>query len=163
MDDLIRAIAVARLEIDGVYQEDKHDALFGNAGSSADLRTPDLFPDYLVEMEAGQLDSAEYAAVTDGLAAGLPLKVLVQTNDILDPPPFGPTHFGFGQRGRQLANIAIGLSDVYVLQAPGSHLLKLSDRLQSGLQYRGPASSMCSPVRPDTPGSSAVPGRRGRS
>jgi hypothetical protein len=138
MDDLIRAVDVARLEIEGLYREDTHDALLAKASPGADHEATNRFPDYLVQIDADQLDAQESSAIVDGLAAGLPLKVLVHTDDVLDSAPFGATHFGFGLRGRQLVNVAIGLNDVYVLQAPGSHLLKLSQDLQTGLRYQGP-------------------------
>jgi hypothetical protein len=140
MRDIVIAMQIARLEIDGTYHEATHDALFEAAGA-AGLDEPEsaVFPDYLVTIESDQLDPVEQTALMEGLAAGLPLKVLVQTNDILDTSSHGPTHFGFGLRSRQLTNMAIGLNEVYAYQAPSSHLLKTADALRKGIDYRGPA------------------------
>ncbi len=43
-----------------------------------------LFPDYLVCVNARRLDAAEMSTLAEILSAGLPMKVLVQTDDILD-------------------------------------------------------------------------------
>ncbi|HEX9277376.1 MAG TPA: hypothetical protein VGA51_13385, partial [Casimicrobiaceae bacterium] len=111
-----RAIAVAELEIAGEFREARHAAFFETYGADGlDPADQALFPDYLVCVNARQLDAAETSTLVEILSAGLPMKVLVQTDDILDESPLGSGHLGFGLRSRQLAHVAIGLSDVYVL------------------------------------------------
>ena len=140
MTELVRAIDVARLESDGRYQGSAHEGLFDAPGRrDLDASQLRLFPDYLVEIDADNLDAVEHTALMDALAAGVPIKVLVQTNDLLDVAPVGRAHFGFGRRGRQLVNTAIGLPNVFVLQAPASHLLDAADGVRAGLRYAGPA------------------------
>jgi hypothetical protein len=42
-------------------------------------------------------------------------------------------------RSRQIANMAIGLNEVYVLQSSNSNLYRFRERMLRGLAYRGPA------------------------
>src|SRR6266540_1912500 len=135
-----RAIAVAELEIAGEFREARHAAFFETYGADGlDPADQALFPDYLVCVNARQLDAAETSTLVEILSAGLPMKVLVQTDDILDESPLGSGHLGFGLRSRQLAHVAIGLSDVYVLQSAGSNLFQFRERLRDGFAYPGPA------------------------
>lgn len=136
LTELVKAMRVARLEIDGLYQEDTHDTLLT---SSLEPGAMAFFPGYLIEIDADRVDPIQYDALSDVLAAGLPLKVLVQTHDVLDASPLDPTHFGFGRRIHQLTNMALSLQDAYVLQAPVSHLFKRLDAVRRGLEYPGPA------------------------
>ncbi len=140
MERLARAIAVARLEIDGEYSEPRHDALFERlAAAGLDLRDMAMFPDYLVCVNERDLRETEHGELMEILASGLPMRILVQTDDILAPPILDTGHQAFGARGRRFANMAIGLRDVYVLQAPGSHLPRLSDRIARAMSHPGPA------------------------
>ena len=139
--ELARAIAVAKLEIDAQYREDRHDALFAAMGDDQlDGAEMALLPDYLVCLGAAQLQGAESERLMEILSAGLPVKVLTQTDDLLEEAALGgDAHLGFGLRGKQLANLAIGLNEVYVLQAPASHLYQFRERIVRGMHYAGPA------------------------
>jgi hypothetical protein len=135
-----RAIVVAELEIAGEFRETRHAAFFETYGvDGLDPVDQALFPDYLVCMNARQLDAAETSTLVEILSAGLPMKVLVQTDDILDESPLGGGHLGFGLRTRQLAHTAIGLSDVYVLQSASSNLFQFRRQVHNGFVYPGPA------------------------
>ena len=139
--ELAKAIAVAELEIDAQYSEARHDALFAEFGADG-LDTQDMarFPDYLVCVGAARLQGAENDTLMEILSAGLPMKVLVQTDDILEETGIGgDAHLAFGLRSKQLANMAIGLNEVYVLQASGSHLFQFRERILKGLACAGPA------------------------
>ena len=138
--DVARAMAVAELEIAGEFRETRHAALFETYG--ADGPEPGdraLFPDYLVCVNVRQLAAVETSTLAEILSAGLPMKILVQTDDILDESPPGSGHLGFGLRSRQLTPMAIGLGDVYVLQSASSNLFQFRGHLRSGLTYPGPA------------------------
>ena len=76
------------------------------------------------------------------LSSDLPVKVLVETEVLLDPG-----HFGFGMRSTQLASTAVGLVDVFALQTTSSNLYQLRERLLAGLQYAGRRSSASSRAR----------------
>ncbi len=135
-----RAIAVAELEIAGEFREAGYSAFFDSYGADGlDPADQALFPDYLICVNARRLDASETATLTELLSARLPMKVLVQTDDILDESSFGSSHLGFGLRSRQLANMAIGLSDVYVLQSASSNLFQFRGCLRNGIAYPGPA------------------------
>ena len=135
--EFVRAIAIAELEIKGEYNEQKHDPLFESFGENGlDPKELALFPDYLVCVNAA---SAESDTLTEILGAGLAMKILVQSDDILGAAPSGNGHLGLGLRSRQFASIAMGLNEVYVLQASGSKLFQLREELLRGLEYQGPA------------------------
>jgi len=138
--ELARAIAVAELEIDGQYSEAKHDALFEQFGANG-LDPQDLapFPDYLVCVNAGKLQAQEHAQLMEILSSGLPIKVLLQIDDILGESTSGEGSLTAGMRSRQIANMAIGLNEVYVLQSASSNLFRFRERMLRGLTYRGPA------------------------
>ncbi|HEX5864776.1 MAG TPA: hypothetical protein VF014_11095 [Casimicrobiaceae bacterium] len=135
-----RAMAVAELEIAGEFREARHAGLFETYGADGlDPADQALFPDYLVCVNVQQLDAAETFTLSEILSAGLPMKVLVQTDDILEESPGGGGHFGFGLRSRQVAHTALGLNDVYVLQSASSNLFQFRRQLRNGFEYAGPA------------------------
>ena len=138
--ELARAIAIAELEIDGQYSESKHDALFEQFGANG-LDPQDLapFPDYLVSVNAEKMQAVEHAQLLEILSSGLPIKVLLQIDDILEQSQNGDGNLTSGLRSRQIANMAIGLNEVYVLQSASSNLYRFRERMLRGLTYRGPA------------------------
>ena len=138
--EVVKAIAVAELETDGRYLERDHDAFFDDFDAHA-LSADDLalFPDYLVCIASGRNDTPENAALMDLLSAGVPVKVLVESGDLLEEAAAGAGHFAFGVRSTRLANTATGLGGVFVVQAPSSHLYALRDTLERAFAHRGAA------------------------
>ncbi len=139
--ELAKSIAVAELEVAGEYREDKHDALFKDFGAGH-LGEEELshFPDYLVCLSAAGLQAAETDRLMEMLSAGLPVKILVQTDDLLEESTIARDgHFALGMRAKQLASMAIGLNDVFVLQSSSSNLFQFRDRIMKGMSYTGPA------------------------
>jgi hypothetical protein len=135
--ELARAIAMARLEVAGEYNEAEHDALF--AGSGNGHAGPWLNadgPSYLVCLTDREPTPDEAAQLLDALGAGLPFKVLVQTDDLLAAAD-GVAALGLAVR--PLAATALSLGDVYVLQAGASQLFGQLARIQAGLACNGPA------------------------
>jgi len=127
--ELVKAMSIAELEADGRYAASEHDAIFEDFDEESLAREDlALFPDYLV-----CVDGDQSAAVMELLSSDLPVKVLVETDVLLDPG-----HFGFGMRTTQLATTAVGLVDVFALQTTSSNLYQLRERLLAGLQYPGP-------------------------
>ena len=138
--ELAKALAVAELEIKGEYKDTSHDDYFSAYGSDGlDPEELALFPDYLVCVNAAALDAVESATLLELLSAGLPVKVMVQTDDILEESQLGDGHLSFGTKSRQLANMAIGLHEVFVLQSAASNLVQMRERIERGLAYAGPA------------------------
>ena len=139
--ELARSIAIAELEVQGEYREAVHDDLFKDFGDD-NLGEESLshFPDYLVCLQADRLQAAETDKLMEMLSAGLPVKILVQTDDLLEESTIARDgHFALGMRAKQLANMAIGLNDVYVLQSSSSNLFQFRDRVLKGMSYAGPA------------------------
>jgi hypothetical protein len=137
---LARAIAIARLEADGAYAEARHDPFFADFGANGlDAGDAALFPDYLVCLRAADMTPAESELVLGAVAAGMPAKILVQSDDVLDLAPIGGDHLGVGLRSRQLVNATMGLATAYVLQSTSSNLYRFRDRILRGLAFPGAA------------------------
>ena len=96
-----------------------------------------MFPDYLVCIPLDRNDAPENAGLMDILSAGLPVKVLVETSDLLEEAPVGTGHFAFGVRSSRLANTATGLGGVFVVQTASSNLYALGERLAKAFAHRG--------------------------
>ncbi|MFN7087214.1 MAG: ferredoxin [Burkholderiales bacterium] len=138
MAELVKAMAIAELEVAGRYFEAEHDAFFADFDEqSLGISELAMFPDYLVVIDAA--DTATNAKLMEVLSSELPVKVLAQTSDIVEQPSLGEGHFPFGVRSVQLASTAIGLGDVFVLQAGASMLYQMRERIHRGLTYPGPA------------------------
>ena len=136
--ELLEAMAIAELEVDGTYVEDKHDVVFASfdAGSLSP-RDVALFPDYLVTIdECGT--SLDHAALMDALSSDVPLKVLLQVGDLAEEAPAGNGRAS-GLRGTQLATLAMALGETFVLQSVSSNLYQLRERVLRALSFAGPA------------------------
>ena len=140
MADLVRAMTAAELEIEGALGGSRLDTLDRQLGDHGlDARDRAQFPDYLVCINAQDLQAMEYDALMEIYASGVPMKVLVQTDDLLPMRLDGTGHPAFGARSRQLASAAIGLNEVYVLQSASSNLVRCRDRILDAMNYAGPA------------------------
>ena len=138
--ELVRAVAMAEMEIKGEYNAAKHDPIFESFGENGlDANEMALFPDYLVCINACQMIGSEQDALDQILSAELPIKVLVQTDDLLEASPVDRSHLIFSLRSQQLASKALGLCGVFVLQTPASNLYSLRAQIQRGLDFQGPA------------------------
>ena len=84
-------------------------------------------------------DAPENANLMEMLSSGLPVKVLVQTSDLLEEASIGTGHFAFGVRSARLATAAMGLGGMFVLQSPSANLFALRAQIGRGLACRGPA------------------------
>lgn len=138
--ELLKAIAVAELEVAGRYVEAEHDAVFQRYG--VDMLGADdfaLLPDSLVCIPPDRNDAPENAKLLDMLSSGMPAKVLVQVSDLLEEAAFGTGHFAFGVRAARLATTAMGLGGMYVLQCASSALPALKARVAGGMASRSPA------------------------
>jgi predicted ArsR family transcriptional regulator len=138
--NLAKAMAMAELEIKGEYNEAKHDPLFASfGGNGLDASEMAIFPDILVCINADALAGSERNALEEILSADLPIKIVVRTDDVIEESPVSDSHLAFSLRSRQLANMALGMNEVFVLQSPASNLYQLAGPIQRGLDYPGPA------------------------
>jgi len=137
---LARALAVGALEAEGEYSEARHDAIFADFGADG-LGAEELaqFPDFFVCLNETALNAPENQALAEMLSGGLPVKLLMQTDDLLEAPLAGSGHLAMGSRGRQFANMALGLNEVYVLQSASSNLVALRAQIERAMRYAGPA------------------------
>ncbi len=136
---LVKAMAIAELELDNRYREARHDEFFAGF-DAATLVAEDFahFPVYLVSLRERDLDAAARARLLELCGSPLPIKVVVHTEDLLN---------GAGRIGGQftlggspdLGRLALGLGSAFVLQAPASSLYPLSDAIARGLSFGGPA------------------------
>lgn len=151
-----RALAVAELEVRGEYDEARHDRLFAAFGEDGlDPREAQIFPDMLVRTHATRCDADELDALAEILALNLPIKILVQTDDVIEPSPLAHGHLAFAPRSRQLAQTALGVDGVFVMQAPAAALYPLAGAIARGFAHPGP--SLFSIFSGATPGRGQVP------
>jgi len=138
---LSNALAIADLEVRGEYL-DSHDALFAT-GDDGEPRLDEehaaQFPEYLVCLNLSTMSPAELSMLMEMLALRLPMKVLLQTDDLLEDSALLDGRFALDLRARQVAQMAMALGDVFVLQAPASHLQPVAPALINGLRCGGPA------------------------
>src|SRR5450759_2225933 len=140
MIELAKAIAIARLEIESEYSEARHDAFFGEFGDNGlDPEELALFPDYLICLRAADLAASESDLILQAFVAGMPAKIVVQTDDLLEQSPIGSEYMISGLRGKQPASTAIGFGAYYVLQSSSSGLFRLREQILRGISYHGPA------------------------
>ena len=140
MASLMRAITAAELEIEGELSGSRHQALLRQFGEHGlDARELAQFPDYLVSINVRDLKAEEDDELMEMLSRGLPVKVLVRTDDLLPEPLDSTGYLAFGARSRQIANMAIGLNEVFVLQSASSNLMRCRGRLLKAMNYAGPA------------------------
>lgn len=155
--EVAKAFAIAKLEAKGDYRESIHDVLFQEFGATGlDASDLALLPDSIVCLRSGDVTPEEATLMVDLLASGLPFKVLLHTEDLLEPSPVTEGHFGLGTRSRQAVHTALGLTDVFVLQASASRLYRVRDALARGMEFGGP--SLFSVFAANTESTFEVPG-----
>lgn len=128
---LARAMLVATLEVEGTYREEVHGPLFDGL-DEADFLEVARFPDFLVHVRADRLSAAESGEILAALASGVPIKVLLQTDDLLGGIADSPA-------AADLAGAAVGLGRATVLQASTALLPRYAERLDRALRVRAPA------------------------
>lgn len=156
MAELVKAMSIAELECDGRYDEAHHDAFFERFDeSSLSAKDMEIFPDYCVCLRNRPTATTADANLLALLSSGISVKVLVETDDILQESAIGRGDFAFGVRNVQLASLAIGLTETFVLQSASSNLLQLHDRIRKGLTV--PTAALFSVYTPAAPPSSDLP------
>jgi hypothetical protein len=137
--DLVRAMAIAELEIEGRYVEATHDPFFADFDeSSVGAEDLGLFPDTLVCIGSESLQGAENAGLMEILASEMPIKMVVQVSDVIEESALCARR-GSVSPAAQLGKLAMGLGTAYVLQSSSSHLYQARRRILAGLGYTGPA------------------------
>lgn len=139
MATLVKAISIAELEIENRYEPLQHDHFYDQFDEEH-LSVEDIaqFPCYLLVLENAQTPEIQHT-ILDILRSGLPFKVVAQQDDIIGDLANVVGQQSFAVQGQQLARMASGLSDVFVLQASVSSLYKLRNPLLNGLNSELPA------------------------
>ena len=138
--ELAKAMSMAELEIAGEYDEARHDAVFADFGAGGlDPAQAARFPAYLVRIDAARMTPTESALAIEAMDAGLPLKLLLQSDDILAPASLGDGACSLGLANRQLAGAALAAGNVFVLQASAAQMFRCRDKVYAGLAAEGPA------------------------
>lgn len=131
---LCRAMAIAELESEGRYDEHRHDAVFAAFGHRGlEPSDTERLPTPFVAVNAATVSADEIEAILDVMGAGIPIKVLVQSDDILGRGGEGL------RRLNDLAFAALRLANTFVVQATASELFRLRDRLARAMAAPGPA------------------------
>ncbi len=149
---LVSAITVAELEAAGEYVEGLHDGYI-NGFDEGSVTADDLarFPSYLVRLDHAHV-TAGRSQLLEALSSGAPLKILVETGDLLDRSPAGDVSLSLDAH---LATAAIALGDVFVVQSASSHLYRMRATLAAAMSCAGPA--LVSVFSGTSPGHTAPP------
>ena len=135
-----RAFAAAGLEAQGQYDAARHDALFHQLADTP-LTRDELapFPSLCVCLREGDLDATARAELVELLMSGAPVKVMLQFDDLL---PASATTDGSGDvacRADAFTGLALGLGNVFVLQACASALPHMGPEVRRAMAWPGPA------------------------
>ena len=139
MAEVAKAVVLAGLEVEGEYQGGEHDAVFEALGAADLEKELAAFPDLLVRLDADRMEAAEGAALMEVFTQGLPLKILLQTDDAAGFAPVADARAPAGVSVRQMATGAVGAGGVFVLQSACSHLYRSREGIVRGMGFAGPA------------------------
>jgi ferredoxin len=138
--ELAKAVVMAELEVNGEYNEAWHDSFFADLDANGlGGVDADLFPDYLICLRPREMRAQDYDTLLEAFSAGLCAKVLLETDDILEPSPMAGGNPVFASRSSQIARTMMDLNTVYVLQAGSANLFQLRDAIARGMAYPGPS------------------------
>ena len=137
--EVAKAVAVAGLEVEGGYRDGEHDAVFEALGAADLEKELATFPDLLVCLAADRMEPVEGAALMEVFTQGLPLKILLQTDNVRAFAPVADARSSAGVSVRQEATAAIGAGGVFVLQSGCSHLYRSREGIVRGMDFGGPA------------------------
>ncbi|NOX40877.1 MAG: hypothetical protein GXP05_10275 [Alphaproteobacteria bacterium] len=137
---LVKALSTAELEVAHKYNAELHDPII-SALDESDLTAEHLrlLPPALVLLRDGKSDNADTVRAFEALASGLPIKVLVQTDDILGETTPAPSQSSFGAASARLAAMAMGLNNVFSCQVSAAHIYRVGHEIVRGMQFDGPA------------------------
>ena len=149
MTELAKAMAIAKLETDGEYSEARHDAFFAEFGDNG-LDADDIaaFPDYLICLRAADFRAAESDLILRAFVAGMPAKLVVQTDDLLEQSPIRDDYLD--RRPAQPATRQHARSDLarpMSCRRAARTCSSCASRCCAGWPIAGRRCSACSPAR----------------
>jgi ferredoxin len=140
MAAMVKAISIGELELGNRYDESKHNLFFERFDEN--LLAPQdmaMFPSYLVYLDCENNSTSDGATILEVLCSALPIKIVAQGNKILEDVSPVSAQLSSGPGTQQLANMALGLNDVFVLQSSASSLYRLRQSIVRGLAGDRPA------------------------
>ncbi len=152
--ELIRAIRVSNLELENRYREERHDAFFEKFGP--EQLTPQDYralPPLLVFLSSNDLSDAEKSKLVDILGSDMPVKVLLEINELPASDSSSAPAGSVTDWTQQIAPMTMSMGEAFVMQTAASHLPQLAPQIVAGLRREGPAL-FCIYTGPD--GSGAV-------
>ncbi|MDH3314747.1 MAG: ferredoxin [Betaproteobacteria bacterium] len=138
--ELIREIRVSNLELENRYREERHDSFFKTFGP--EQLTPEDYralPPLLVFLSSNSLSDAEKSTLVDILGSDMPVKVLLEINELPVSDPSNAPPGSFTEWTQQIARMTMSLGEAFVLQTAASHLPQLAPQIVAGLRREGPA------------------------
>jgi len=138
MAELVKAIRIAVLEMEGRYREALHDEFFAHF-SAGSLTVEDIhwFPGYFVSIRERDCDAADRANLMEILSSDLPIKLLFQVDHIFHDADGQPDILNTTAWPIELATMAANLGNQFVLQTATSSLCPMAERLANGLEAPG--------------------------
>nr|WP_321462043.1 ferredoxin [uncultured Cohaesibacter sp.] len=138
--EFTKALAIAEMEVENKYVPHLHDAVFASFDES-DLTQEQMafLPPAMIFLRDGVTNSSEIARAYEALACGLPIKVMIQVDDILGPTSPVPPRNSFGAGNTRLASMAMGINNAFVVQGSSAHMVRMQDDLVRAMHYGGPA------------------------
>jgi ferredoxin len=138
--EFFKAVAIARLELENRYKEPVHDEYFAGYDSSyLGQRELSLCPPVLLKLKCSTLARADVAALLHILAGAMPVKILLQVDDLYLPWSHAQASGITINWPARLASMAMSMTRAYVLQSPLSRLQVMQRGFLAGLDYGGPA------------------------
>ncbi|MEJ2721563.1 MAG: hypothetical protein P8181_10570 [bacterium] len=138
--DFFKAVRIAKLEKDNRYHAPVHDAFFARFGVIH--LTVDEFalcPPVLLSLTNEFFAGPDKGAVLDILSAGIPIKVLVQLDDLFYNGKTAADLSVTLSWPARLANLATALNHVFVMQSPVSNPALMHRGFADGFNFNGPA------------------------
>ncbi len=138
--ELVRAIRVSNLELENRYREERHDSFFEKFGP--EHLTPEDYralPPLLVFLSGNSLSDAEKSTLVDILGSDMPVKVLLEINELPASDSSSAPPGSFTEWTQQIARMTISMGETFVMQTAASHLPRLAPEIIAGLRGEGPA------------------------
>ena len=133
----LRALKVARLEDENLYDEELDDAYLAHF-SASNLTTTEraLCPPILLHLDTEHLDGSDFDQILALLDGGLPVKILLTVDQLHDTCAAPPCLSGWRMR---LAERAMASGRAFVMQATAAQAGLLMQGFNEGVRYDGPA------------------------
>ena len=138
--DFFKALRMARLEKEHRFDEEMHGSFFKEF-SSLYLSEEEwaCFPPVFMNFKASKIKSADKADLVDILSSKLPIKVILQVDDLYNSSAVFDESFFSPGWSAVLGKMALGLNNSFVLQFPLSYTVQVKEEIEQGILFNGPS------------------------